>query len=152
MIFEFGNYRLDIDVEATAAFYAGAEGIGCGCPGCRNYEAWARGLEHFPLEALGIAPEKPAEVYVNCADPDGTLLYGGFYHLCGRILRSGMVRTQVSKKVQRVEASSFVELAPGFEVMFTEEVHLPEPGFPAPVIQMEISASLPWLLPEPCDY
>ena len=152
MIFEFGSYRIDVDVSATAAFYAQAEPIGCDCPGCRNYEAWAGAWKNSPLKALGIAPEKPAEVYVNCANSDGTLFYGGFYHLRGRILQSGLKRTQISKKLQRIEACSFAELAPGFEVMFTEEVHLPEPGFPAPIIQMEISASLPWLLAEACEY
>ena len=40
MIFEFGNFRLDIDVESTKAFYSKHEKTvieDCGCVNCRNY-------------------------------------------------------------------------------------------------------------------
>ena len=61
MIFRFGDYTLDIDVERTRAFYARPDieitSEKCSCAGCQNYdkailEAPAAVLSFF--ESLGI--------------------------------------------------------------------------------------------------
>lgn len=157
MIFHIGNYELDIDVEKTSRFYANANRItdGCDCPGCRNYEAWAASccaeLKH-PLEKMGIQLDKAAETYVNCSYEDGSVFYGGFYHLCGKIIRGNRVWDQVDEDHSALNESSFVDLSDYFQIAFTEEIHLLEHDFPLPVIQMEFFATIPWVLPEKCDY
>lgn len=40
MIFKFGQYKVDIDVEKTKNFYENAEPVSksCSCDGCLNFE------------------------------------------------------------------------------------------------------------------
>ena len=151
MIFEFGAYRVDIDVEKTRAFYARAAKItdGCKCPGCRNYEAWAMSLSEEPkdiMEKMGVCLEKPAEAFVNGENADGTMFYGGFYHLCGQILEGRKKYRKDSDGESPIGELCFEELGKGFRAAFTEDIALLEEGFPEPVIQMEIMADIPWLL------
>lgn len=156
MILRYGNYILDVDAAATSAFYARhADTEDCDCPGCRNYRAWTASVDCTLREALvplGLRPEQVAEIYVNCRNDDGTLFYGGFFHICGKILQSGIVWTEITERSRTMGAESFVELVPGFDIYFEEEVHLLEKDFPTPVIQMEFYTNIPWVLPEPCDY
>ena len=149
MIFTLGGYTLDIDVERTRGFYETAERItdGCGCQGCRNWAAWAGQLHGEPgtaLEGFGIDLIKTPEVYVNGPNADGTLNYGGLYHLCGRLL--------AGPDADWWENGALVSLADRFRVGFSEEICLLEEGFPAPVIQLELLADIPLVLPEENSY
>lgn len=157
MVFEFGKYILDIDVEKTRAFYLGAARItdGCTCQGCRNYEKWASslsGASRAIFEGMGILPEKSPEVYVNCPNSDGSLFYGGFYHLSGTIMQGSEPWKEISVNISALDEDPFFPLTPGFRAAFTENVALLEKDFPAPVIQMEILANIPFVLPEKCTY
>lgn len=155
MILEIGNYRLEIDPERTAAFYAAQSGITCGCAGCRNYERAALSLPEQVLglfSELGIDPAKPAEVYVNCAGTADTVYYGGFYHICGAILSDTNPWVPVTDRCFRFDEACRIRLSDCCSVFFTEQVHLLEEGFPSPVIQMEIDFTLPWMLEEPNAY
>ncbi len=40
MIFTFGQYKIDVDVEKTKEFYSNAKTVstGCSCDGCLNFE------------------------------------------------------------------------------------------------------------------
>lgn len=157
MIFEFKNYIIDIDVEKTRDFYTRAETIteGCDCLGCRNYEKWAMSADtkiSQVFRQIGVQMEKASEVYVNCQNEDGSLLYGGFYHICGRILQGGQVWNEISENHRVQNAMSFVDLDDDYRVAFTDDVCLLEKNFPMPVIQMELLANIPWVLPEKCSY
>lgn len=146
MIVELGPYRADVDVDRTRAFYRSARRVseGCTCAGCRNYE---KAVEHFPAEvtgffaALGIDMKKICEVYVNCGNPDGTLSYGGFFHLCGTLLEG-----------EKPAELDFVPLGSGFSAAFRSDCHLLEQDFPEPALQLEIDGALPWVLPEENPY
>lgn len=65
--FVFGLYRLEVDVEATRAYYEAHPGpwITCTCDGCRNFARAAgklpRAVTDF-FHALGLDPEKPGEL------------------------------------------------------------------------------------------
>lgn len=156
-----GSYALDIDIQKTRAFYQNADKVtaGCSCPGCRNFEK-AAGL--LPVEtkrffaSLGIDIEKPAEVYVNTVNADGSVAYGGFYHLCGRVLRgeSAWVVVKSNKKVRTSywDTSKTYAVSKDFRVSFQEDCSLVEDGFPEPVLQMDVEANLPWVLEEPNEY
>lgn len=157
MLFELGDYILDIDVERTRAFYGQAETItdGCNCQGCRNYAQWAKWLSAEPkfiLESMGVLLEKSPEVYVNCPNEDGTLFYGGFYHLCGKIVSGKNPWKVIGDRAKALDEDAFVSLGERFQASFTEDIALLEDNFPSPVIQMEISANIPFVLPEKCDY
>ena len=157
MLFELGCYVLDIDVERTKAFYARAEMItaGCKCQGCRNYEQWATSLSSEPkcvLERMGVLLEKTPEMYVNGPNHDGTLFYGGFYHLCGTIVRGKDSLTDIEVNKNAFDEGAFVSLTKDFKVAFTDNIALLEKEFPTPVIQMEVLANIPFVLTEHCDY
>lgn len=45
-----------------------------------------------------------------------------------------------------------VSVSPNFRVSFQEDISLLETGFPLPVIQLEFSASIPWVLEKKNTY
>ncbi len=158
---QYDPYALDIDIQKTRSFYQKAESVsaGCGCPGCRNFEKAVQTLpdetKRF-FDSLGIDAKKPAEVYVNTVNADGSVSYGGFYHVCGRLLggESAWVTIKRSKKARTAywDTSKTYPVSKNFHVSFQEDCSLVEDGFPEPVLQMEIEAELPWVLEEPNDY
>lgn len=159
MIFQFGKFRVDIDVERTREFYKKLENLseGCNCTDCRNYE---KAMEYVPdkvvhfFDAIGINIKKPAEVYTNITNPDNTVFYGGFYHLCGELLAGDSAWVGESSKeeqdltVSHWEQANTYPVTRDFYVSFQKECALVEEGFPAPVLQLEIAANIPWVLEE----
>lgn len=147
MELEFNDLVIEADPEKTKLLYAGAERItdGCDCGGCRNY---ALAAERFPPEVseffsrMGIDPEKPAEVYLLDRKDADTARYGGFYHLCGRIINGD---DDLNEKLEDA-TSDFYPIAEGYYVAFTESISLPEEDVPLPALQMEIDFTLPRLL------
>ena len=91
MIFQFGECKIDVDVEKTRQFYDRAKTVseGCQCDGCLNFE---RAVDKLPqnirdfFSALGVDMKKICECYVYCAKDENTLYYGGFCHICGTLL------------------------------------------------------------------
>lgn len=67
MIFQFGEYKIDVDVEKTRQFYDRAKTVseGCQCDGCLNFE---RAVDKLPqnirdfFSALGVDMKKSANV------------------------------------------------------------------------------------------
>lgn len=62
--FVWGGYRLEVDVEATRAYYDSHPGpwITCTCDGCRNFMLAVKTLPQAVrdfFDALGLDPEKP---------------------------------------------------------------------------------------------
>lgn len=157
MKIQFGPYTLDIDIEKTRSFYQKANNVSvrCSCPGCRNFE---KAVEILPdeikcfFDALGIDGKKPAEVYANMVNNDGLVLYGGFYHLCGRLFSGESawvtVKSNTKAKTSFWDSSKTYSVSKDFLVSFQEDCSLVEDGFPEPVLQMEIEASIPWVLEE----
>ena len=148
MIFKYGQYTVDIDVEKTKAFYARAKRINevCPCDGCANFE---RAVKNLPEQVrtffsrMGIDPAKVAECYVNTTNKDRTLMYGGFCHVCG---------TMLTGEFDWPWEKDAYALGPDFRISFRNEISLLEEGFPKPVIQLEFIANLPWLLEKENTY
>lgn len=155
MILDLGISQLDIDPERTAAFYAQASGISCGCDGCRNY---AKAAENLPapvqelFQRLGIDPRKPAEVYVNYAPTKDTVFYGGFYHICGTVRKGRSPWIKIDDRHSAFDGACRVHLSEYCSVFINDQIHLLEKGFPTPVLQLEIDFTLPWVLPIPNTY
>lgn len=157
MVCEFGQYKIDVDVNRTKQFYETTPLVseGCSCSGCRNYEKAVRDLPAPVIDffaGLGVDMRRVCEVYVNCVNSDGTLFYGGFYHLCGTVLSGESAWVSNSPTSSHWEEERAFLISDGFRVSFQQECDLLEKDFPAPALQLEISASIPWVLPEENTY
>jgi len=149
MIFRISNYVLDVDVEKTRDYYNTAESIGgindCSCSGCRNY---AKAVDFLPQEIasffsnLGVEIKKAREIFVNNANADNTIYYGGFCHICGKLIS----KDETGNK----EKAYFI--TDDFSVSFRDDCWLLDEGFPLPAIQLEFLADMPWVLDEVNDY
>ncbi|MCM1523753.1 MAG: hypothetical protein NC120_04770 [Ruminococcus sp.] len=154
----FSGCKIEIDREKTAEFYRTAPVLSenCQCAYCRNYEKAADilsdAIQDF-FKSVGVDIKKPAEVYHNCKTGDNAADYGGFYHLCGRILKGEDIWKRISDPSDKttvcaMETDLMHKAGDGFLVGFTDNICLLEDNFPRPVIQMEISAVIPWTLDE----
>ncbi len=151
MQFTFGPYQLAIDTEKTRQFYQHALPVskGCSCDGCLNFE---QAVPLLPpsvrsfFSGLGIEMQNVCECYVNRKTPGGALLYGGFYHLCGTLLAGESAWTHTSAHTSHWDNDAAFSITPDFHVSFQTELALLEPDFPLPAVQLEFSASIPWVL------
>lgn len=155
-----GEYTLDVSEEENRDYYLKERYIseGCSCDGCQNYELSVEKVSPEVINLfnqLGIDIKKPAEVYVNYSESN-VLCYGGFYHICGRIVK-GESPWEIVSQIENSTASYLNEskmfsIATNYKVAFQEECSLLNENFPRPCIQMEILAYLPWLLDKPNTY
>ena len=155
MIFTFSEFTLDIDVEKTKIYYNAANLVSkdCTCSGCRNYEQVVDLLPDEVLSffsRLGIEMKKIREAYVNCTNADDTVFYGGFYLVCGSII--GGENSLVADSSNSNHWGKTHTITNDFKVSFHNDCSLLESNFPLPAIQLEISASMPWVLAEQNDY
>lgn len=147
MVMEFGQYKIDVDIKRTREFYERAEPVskGCSCDGCLNFE---KAVGRLPLAVttfftnLGIDLRKVCECYVNCTNDDETVLYGVFLHICGTLLHGDSAWE---------EDATFC-VSPDFYISFQEALSLLEEDFPLPVIQLDFSANIPWVLDKENTY
>lgn len=151
MIFEFGPYKIDVDVDRTKQFYKTASRVseGCSCSGCRNYEKAVQKLPTVITDfftSLGIDMRCVCEVYVNYANPDGSLFYGGFYHLCGTLLSGKSAWVPTNSTSSYWEDDRTFPVTDNFRISFQQECHLLEKDFPLTALQLEVSANIPWVL------
>ena len=157
MRLKYGSYDLDVDVRRTREFYEKAETVGesCGCDGCVNFEKAANVL---PAEikdffgSLGVNLRKASECYVIHTDEDGKLVYGGFYHICGVLLSGEGAWVKVSENTAAWDQKRTFAVNEDFLIFFQKEIDLLEEGFPQPVIQMEFSARIPWMMDKDNPY
>ena len=152
MLFSFGPYRMDVDVEKTSAFYqshAVLTSEQCTCGGCQNYD---KAILQAPpavlqfLRNLGIDPQKPGEVFGSTGeiDADQTYWYSGWYHIVGTLI------TRPEDIKQETEENSY-RPDPDFDfhAWFTDDRHHMgwiETEFPEPILEMSISTHLPWVI------
>ena len=156
MIFEFGEYKLDIDIDRTRRFYETVDdSLGCDCAGCRNFR------KAYPLipdavqgcfRQLGVDIGKPAEMTAYVSHDGNLTLYDGFYHICGSILKSPTLFIKIDEKHSKLNENATIKLTPDHFVYFTKECALVEKEFPTSIIQLEIQGDIPWVLDEPNPY
>lgn len=156
MILDIGIYQLDVDVERTAQFYRSAEGIRCDCDGCRNYAKAVLSLpiavQHF-FQQFGIDPAKPAEVYVNDAPSANSVHYGGFYHVCGTVLKGTDPWIPVGNGGYILDEQCLIQLNDECSFFISSDrIDLLDEHFPKPVLQIEIVFILPWVLDKANPY
>ena len=152
MIFEFGNFCIDADVERTRAFYeTNAKTVieDCGCVNCRNYyEAISKvsdKVKNF-FNSLGIDPQKSPEATWLDTNEDCVAYYSIIFHVVGTIIKSVDIYKPVGDSEYQLINENFYEIDKGFKVGFTTKADLVEKDFPRPCIQLEVMAHLPWLI------
>ena len=154
MIFEQGVYVIEHDPERTEAFYAQAPETLCSCSGCRNFRAavsqMPEGLRAF-LEQFGIDPAKPAEMSAVYAPDAGRIFYDGFYHLRGELREGTEPFIQTGPKNFQLDQSYLLPVGE-VTVWFGAKCALVDRDFPRPVLQLEVSFYLPWVLEEENPY
>jgi len=92
------------------------------------------------FEILGIDSCKEAEIYQSCRLKPGVQLYGGWFHCVGRI------------DAEDTEVGTFdLESGTGpFQLYFSDRLDLVPDCFKGlPLLQLEFSAQVPWVLEEP---
>ena len=155
MDFLYGPYHIDVNIDKTQGYYAKEYDIGCDCKGCKNF---VQTILHLPEDVkaffsqFGVDPAKPAEISTYHSVDGIETLYGGFYHICGTILSGKNPWVQVAKKQYRLNDEYAIKLSNGFSFYFTEDCSLVDESFPTPVIQMEFTGNLPWVIDEPNPY
>lgn len=155
MIFDFGSLRVEIDVHKIREFYDLAPIItdGCSCDGCRNYIS---AIDRFPppvkkfFSKTGFDAKKATEIITWHSEGNGSALhYGGFYHLCGRLIKGN----DYWKEDGGRDEDGLYLISEGYLVGFTNRISLPEDYLPAPAIQMEIDFhAVPWMLEKENSY
>ena len=156
MIFEFGTFKVDVDVERTRRFYETVEDqLGCECAGCRNfrkaYPLLPDAVQAF-FRQLGVDIGKPAEATAYNSYDGNLTFYDGFYHICGTILEGREPFIQVDKRHFQLDKNMTINLTPDYFAYFTSKCGLVDEDFPTPVIQLEIQGNIPWVLDEPNPY
>ena len=152
---QLGIYKLDVDVDRTHRFYLEADGIDCDCDGCQNFTQAAASFPQVVQDffrQFGVDLNKPAEIYGIYAPSDDSVFYGGFYHICGSILKGTEPWIPLEDNRFQLDEQYQIELDEEHIVFFTNDVQLLEDNFPTPVFQIEIHFTLPWLLNKPNSY
>lgn len=148
----FGDFLADIDVDATRAFYQRhVLENDCQCTGCVNFRKYAdvcdpRIREAF--EAFGVPMKCVLEIIPEyeekrVAKQNGGNLYHGFFPVVGNII--GDFRQEDIIASQR-------KITDSFRFFLDDAVHLNFENFPRPVLQIDFSAYVPWLLECENDY
>lgn len=145
MIFQFGEYKIDVDVEKTKQFYNRAKTVSeeCHCDGCLNFERavdeLSQNIRDF-FSALSVDMKKICECYVYCAKDENTLYYGGFCHICGTLLSGKSAWKPTSDSTACWDEKATYPLSPNFVISFSDRIDMLEPDFPLPVIQLDFDA------------
>lgn len=147
MIFDFGAFTIDGDVEKTKKYYRETSRTlteGCGCILCQNflaaYETLDPQIRQF-FDSMGVDVCKAADMTSMHGDEERNILYyEGFCHLCGEIVAGGMEENKTFSRTPEYP------VAAGCTVRFSTQCNLVEKSFPAPVLQMDVKLKVPWVV------
>ena len=151
-----GDQTIRYDHDATAAVYRTAEQGDrerCGCIFCRNFAA-QRSLAYPPsfralLERLGVDPNKEGEAFEYGPVSDGCHLYGGWFYLVGEMVTAGERNNSVT---HAQNGNSDGPDAHQFEFFFTTSHPRAEAFGGGPVLAIEFTTHLKWVLAENPEY
>lgn len=148
MIFEFGRYILDVDVEKTKAFYQSQFSTKtnerCSCPRCQRFSKEILTSSNVVLDflhSLGVDPQKAGEIIDGPFDETTNCDYYGWYHIVGT-----MLNRKSTPKQENDDNCFLPDINSIFRVWFNddrEKMGPIEDGFPSPVLEMSFSVVLP---------
>lgn len=158
MLFQFGQYRLDIDVERTREFYNSQYSLPtsrqCTCTGCQNFDkaillATDKVLNF--LTSMGIDPCRPSEAFgatEHRDDDSNECRYNGWYHVVGTLSESPIDESNLP--IKETENNSYMpDTDFDFRVWILSNQDIMgwiEPEFPSPFVEIEFNIKLPWVI------
>jgi hypothetical protein len=147
-------WRITIDLETTRAiqYQRGTPAYKCGCEQCRHWRDIAESALPKPLfdqlRRLGIAPERPTDVYAFHRDDDGED-YRITFHVAGKLL-SGPDAWRETERLGSLLLYRELVSAPnhiGMAVFPHKQTRYPAPTLPAAatstLIQVDIRMRVP---------
>jgi hypothetical protein len=146
------RWVIDYDRDQTRLGYDPVTaGLGCDCATCRNFLSVGQqvfSLEaHKLFEALGVDYRKPAEVFHNARLADGLHHYAGWFHFIGNI-ESGADVLEIDT-TGRTGIFRHEPFGNNFEIGCSSRIGLlPESFAGKPVVQLEFTTKIPWVLAE----
>jgi hypothetical protein len=156
-VVQVGRWVIAPDAARTRLAHArltrsGAEE--CSCDPCQNFQAYRAELLRGPLgsllDALGVDPPWEVEA-VHFGRKGNRHAYSASFHVVGELVAGDAAWRAVDNR-NDLKTAEFEELAPGLSVGCHTDCQLVrEPFVGLPLIQVDISAELPWVidLPEP---
>jgi hypothetical protein len=143
---DFGRWKLICDPESTAVSQGSPEK--CGCEPCLNFAA-ARDQTYGPnVRALfanpGISFNREAEIYHMARLESGRHLYAGRFHFVGTIISGADAAKQIGERNWQPDLERTTD---DFNLGFSSRVALIRKPFAGlPIVQLEFSAKVPWVL------
>jgi hypothetical protein len=101
------------------------------------------------LEKLGISSNREAEIYHMARLKSGRHLYGGWFHFVGSVISGADAAKQVAENIWQPDLAEASEY---FSLGFSSRLGLVRESFRGtPLVQLEFTAEVPWVLamPEP---
>lgn len=146
MLFEFGRYIVEVNIEATKAFYNSTRSLStneaCKCDRCQRFPKAILSSSNAVLDflyRLGIDPTKAGEVF-GTSDDDVDRYYG-LYHVVGTLIEGRVTDINCD------ESNAFVpDLNTNFKVWFEDnpvKMGWIEKDIPSPTLEISFSAELP---------
>ena len=143
MLFEFGRYIVDVDLEKTKEFYDSDQSVptneACSCDRCQRFPKAILSSSNAVLDflhCLGIDPTKAGEVIGSSSDD-----YWGWYHVVGTLIEGRLTEKRLD------DTNAFrPDINTKFKVWFEDDPDLMgwiEDGFPSPVLEIFFNATLP---------
>ena len=144
MIFQFGRYTVDVDVEKTRAYYTSNFSFTtsevCSCERCQRFPnaimSCSAAVVDF-LNSLGIDPRKPGEVFGTTNERDN---YDGWYHIVGTLL-SGKISGPCVDRSNAFVPDKNVDFIVWFDDDSTRMGWIEE-NFPSPILELSFTALL----------
>ena len=150
----FGRWELVADPEATREAYINVPKGGpeeCPCEPCKNFIAARKRI--YPAEVLalfdklGISFSREAEVYHMAPLQSGKHLYGGWFHLVGSILSGADAAKPIAENLWQ---PALEKVNDDFSLGFSSRIELLRKPFEGkPIVQVEFTANVPWVISSP---
>jgi hypothetical protein len=146
---ELGDWLVEADPDANQSHYARLSAPDCVCDHCANWRSL--GPYALPGEVrefvhrLGVDVLKPEEVYEMGPDAGGGRLYGGWYHVSGRIVRAGTMH------FDSFATTPTARLPNGFRFVLEAGLDGPRGDAvpPRPHLTLWFAWAVPWTLDSP---
>ncbi|WP_108670005.1 hypothetical protein [Peribacillus acanthi] len=138
---KFFHWEIEVDVEETKKQYE-KNWERCQCKDCHNFYKAFESLtatENQVFTDLGIKPSQCVHVSSFGETDKRLVLYHATYHFVGKIIKGKPVSTSEWKEDKVVKEGNLTF------VITDELIFVPE-GFSPPILQLDVSIELPWVL------